>query len=35
MSWGKYKKAQNFFVPIEKEVTEKDKDGNESVATIS
>ena len=38
---GKYKffrysiQIQQFFVPIEKEVTNIDKDGNESVATIS
>ena len=28
-------KCNNFFVPIEKEVTEIDKDGDESVVTIS
>ena len=32
MSWGKYRKIYNFFLPIEKT---KDKDGNESVVTIS
>ena len=31
----KYKKLQNFFIPIEKEVTNIDKNGNESVVSIS
>ena len=35
MSWEKYRKVQNFFVPIEKEVTEINKYGNENVVTIS
>ena len=35
MSWGKYRKVQKFTVPIEKEVANIDKDGNESVVTIS
>ena len=35
MSWGKLIKVQNFSFPIEKEVLKIDKDGNESVATIS
>ena len=35
MSWGKHRKVQNFSVPIEKEVTNIDKDDNESVVTIS
>ena len=35
MSWGKYRKVQNFFVPLEKEVIKIDKDGSESVITIS
>ena len=37
MSSGKYRTfwVQNFSVPIEKEVREIDKDGNESVITIS
>ena len=29
MSWGKHRKVKNFSVPIEKEVTKIDKDGNE------
>ena len=35
MSWGKYRREQNFSVLIEIEVTKIDKDGNESVVTIS
>ena len=35
MSWGKQRKLQTFFIPIEKEVTKIDKYGNESVVTIS
>ena len=35
MSWRKYRKVYFFFVPIEKEVTKIDKDGNESGITIS
>ena len=35
MSWRKYRKVQNFSIAIEKEVTNIDKDGNESVANIS
>ena len=35
MSWGKYRKLQNFSVRIEKEVTNIDIDGNESVVAIS
>ena len=35
MSWEKYRKVQNFSVPIKKEVTKIDKDGSESVVTIS
>ena len=35
MSWGKHRKVQNFSVPIEKEVTNIDKDGNKSVVSIS
>ena len=35
MSWGKYRKVRNIFVSIEKEVQNIDKDGNESVVTIS
>ena len=31
MSWGKYRKVELFSVPIEKELTKIDKDGNESV----
>ena len=33
--WGKYRKVQKYFTPIVKAATEIDKDGNESVATIS
>ena len=35
MFWGKQRKVQTFSVPIEKEMTKIDKDGNESVVTIS
>ena len=35
MSWREYKKGQTFSVPIEKEVTNVDKDGNKNVVTIS
>ena len=35
MSWRKHRKIKTFSVPIEKEITNIDKDGNESVATIS
>ena len=35
MSWGKYRKVQTFSVPIEKKVTNIDKDSNKSVVTIS
>ena len=35
MSWGKYKKVQTFSVPVEKEVTKTDKEGNENIITIS
>ena len=35
MPWGKYRKVQKIFCSTEKEVTKIDKDGNESVATIS
>ena len=35
MSWGNMEKYKTFSVPIEKEVTNIDKDGNESVVTIS
>ena len=35
MSWRKYGKLQNISVSIENEVTKIDKDGNESVVTIS
>ena len=35
MPWGKYRKVLNFSVPIEREVTSIDRDGNESVVTIS
>ena len=31
MPWVKCRKVQTFSVPIEKEVTKIDKDGNESV----
>ena len=35
MSCGKYIKVQNFFVPIEKEVIKINKDGHQSVVTVS
>ena len=35
MSQGKHRKVQTFSVPIEKKVVNIDKDGNESVVTIS
>ena len=35
MFWEKQRKVQTFSVPIEKEITKIDKDGNESVVTIS
>ena len=35
MSWGKYRKIQNVSLPIQKEVTKIDKDGNENVVPIS
>ena len=35
MSCRKYRKVQNFSFSIEKEVTSIDKDGNESVVSIS
>ena len=35
MSWRKSRKYKTFSIPIEKEVTKVDKDGNESVVTIS
>ena len=35
MRWGKYRKVQNFSVPIEKEVMQIDNYGKESVVTIS
>ena len=35
MSWKIYRKVQNFSVPIEKEITNIDKDGNESIVTRS
>ena len=35
MSWRKQRKVQNFFVPTKEEITKIDKDGNESVTTIS
>ena len=34
MPWGKHRKVQNFSIPIEKKVTNVDKDGTESVVTI-
>ena len=34
MSWREYKKGQTFSVPIGKEVTNIDKDGNKSVLTL-
>ena len=35
MYWRNTEKHKSFSVPIEKEVTNIDKDGNESVVTIS
>ena len=35
MSWGKYKKVQNLFCSKGKRSYKIDKDGNESVVTIS
>ena len=35
MSWGKYRKVQIYSVPIEKEVTDIDKNFNESVVFVS
>ena len=35
MSWGKCRKEQTFFVLTEKKKKTTDKDGNESVVTIS
>ena len=35
MPWGNYTKIQNFFFSIEKEVVKIDKDGNETVVTMS
>ena len=35
MSWGKYRKYKTFFISTKKEVIKIDKDGNESVVTIS
>ena len=35
MSWRKNRKVQNVSIPVEKEVTNIDKDSNESVVTIS
>ena len=35
MFWGKLIKVQNFFLSNRKEVIKIDKDGNESVVTIS
>ena len=35
MSWRKQRKVQNFFVPTKEEIAKIDKDGNESVTTIS
>ena len=35
MSWGKCKKVKNPFFSNRKEVIKIDKDGNESVVTIS
>ena len=35
MPWGKYRKVQNFSVPIEKEVMQIDNYGKKSVVTIS
>ena len=35
MSWGKYRKIQNFFCSNRKRSDKTDKDGNESVLTMS
>ena len=35
MSWGKYRKVQNIFCPNRKRSYKIDKEGNESVVTIS
>ena len=35
MSWKEYRKVQNFFVPIKKQVIKIDKDGNKIIVTIS
>ena len=35
MSWGNTEKCKTFSLPIKKEVTNIDKDGNESVVTMS
>ena len=35
MSCRKHRKVQDFPIPVEKEVTNINKDGNESVVTIS
>ena len=35
MSYRKHRKVQDFPIPVEKEVTNINKDGNESVVTIS
>ena len=35
ISWRKYRKCETFSVPIEKEVSKINNDGNESLVTIS
>ena len=35
MSWGKHRKVKKVSVPVEKKVTNTDKDGDGSVVTIS
>ena len=35
MSWGKYRKIQNFFCSNRKRSDKTDKDGNESILTMS
>ena len=35
MSWRKYRKVQNLSVTTEKEVIKINKDGNESVVTVT
>ena len=35
MCWEKYRKVENIFCSNKKKITKIDKDGNESVATIS